>query len=67
MKFDIEKDNYRSYKGFNLTREDPFGFWTVRSFDNKDILGLGTFTSTRDAVNAIDGYLVGLEKKKKKG
>lgn len=65
--YDEERENYRSYKGFNITSEPPFGFWVIRTFDNKDIPELNQkYTMVSMAVRDIDAYLSNRDKKKKK-
>jgi len=64
--FDKIEENHRVYKGFNLFRTDPYGFWEIKTFDNKSISGLNQkYTNLRDAVNYIEIYLTSSKSKTK--
>ncbi|MGD9682607.1 MAG: hypothetical protein AB7W16_15575 [Candidatus Obscuribacterales bacterium] len=68
MTFEDSKENYRSFKGFEFHRNDPYGFWSVRR-GGKVVDGLDSnFTQLGLAVSAVEVFIANeakVEKKKK--
>ena len=60
------QENVREYKGYNLRREDPYGFWSIYGADDK-LLIEENFTSPDLAKNRIDEIIKIVEGRKKKG
>ena len=66
IEFTKYEANYREYKGYALTRTDPYGLWIVKSPKGPVPNELkGTFTNPQAAGRQVDSYLDNLEKKKK--
>ena len=59
------QENVREYKGYNLRREDPYGFWSIYGPDDK-LLVEESFTSPDLARNRIDELLNMVQKTKKR-
>lgn len=53
-----QRENFRSYKGFNIHRTNPYGFWIVTGPDNKYLDAFqDSYTMLTLATQAVDLYL----------
>lgn len=65
MEYTEHKENFRVYKGLDLVRENPYGFWRIYK-DGKAVQGLGdSYTQIGLALKAIDANYVEPVRKKK--
>lgn len=55
--YDEYRENFRIYKGHEIKRTDPYGHWVISGIS-------GAFTTTRDAMIALDTFMDGQSKKK---
>lgn len=66
MTYDDTQENLRVYKGFTLTRNDPYGFWTI-SKDGKSVPELeGSYTLINLVTTLVDTHLKNEAKAKSK-
>ncbi len=58
----ITEENKRQYRGFNLKRTDPYGFWFIEGSDGK-LVSSEAYTNIESIKNAIDTLIFVQEQK----
>lgn len=62
--YDKQDMNFRSYKGYNIVRQDPFGFWVIKDGSGRKVTP-ESYTMVKMARLAIDMLPEKSDKKRK--